>query len=119
MNRFSATFELPYPPSVNHYYRHVGSRVLISRVGRLYRERVAALIFSSGVPKYPGDVFLEIQAYPPDCRRRDIDNLLKSLFDALTEAGLYKDDYNIKKLNIEMLEPMPPDGLLVMRVHPR
>ena len=26
--------ELPWPPSVNHYYRHVGPRVLISRDGR-------------------------------------------------------------------------------------
>jgi hypothetical protein len=27
---------LPYPPSVNHYYRRVGPRTLISREGREY-----------------------------------------------------------------------------------
>ena len=119
MNRFCVTLELPYPPSVNHYYRHVGARVLISREGRLYRERVAAYLFSAGIKEYPGKVQLDIQAYPPDCRRRDIDNLLKSFLDALTAGGLYKDDSAVKKLSIEMLEPLPPDGLLVVKVHPR
>ena len=31
--------ELPFPPSVNHYYRRVGPRTLISREGRRFRER--------------------------------------------------------------------------------
>lgn len=29
--------EIPYPPSVNHYYRRVGNRMLISREWREYR----------------------------------------------------------------------------------
>jgi len=48
--------ELPYPPSINHYWRRVGPKTLISREGRLFRasvvairERNACLIFASGI----------------------------------------------------------------------
>ncbi len=42
--------ELPFPPSVNHYYRRVGPRTLISREGRRFRERVCALLAAAGGP---------------------------------------------------------------------
>jgi crossover junction endodeoxyribonuclease RusA len=35
---------LPYPPSVNHYWRRVGRRTLISREGRTFRRDVCALL---------------------------------------------------------------------------
>jgi crossover junction endodeoxyribonuclease RusA len=38
----TVTIKLPWPPSDNHYYRHVGPKVLISRDGRAYRARVHA-----------------------------------------------------------------------------
>ena len=112
----SATFEIPWPPSVNHYYRHVGPRVLISREGRLYRERVSALLASYGVSTFSGAVSLDIQLYPPDARRRDVDNCLKSLMDAFTFGGLYNDDYQVQTLKIKRLEPMPPNGLVVVTI---
>lgn len=105
-------FELGYPPSLNHYYRHVGNKVLISRVGRKYRELVQARIREEGINTVSGRVKVTIQLYPPDRRRRDIDNTLKSLLDALTHAGAYEDDSCIYRLYIEKLEPLPPDGLV-------
>ncbi len=39
--------ELPYPPSVNHYWRRVGDRTLISREGRKFR--------SGSAPDSPGE----------------------------------------------------------------
>ena len=36
--------ELPYPPSINHYWRRVGPRTLISREDRRFRERVMAIL---------------------------------------------------------------------------
>ena len=33
----SIRLELPYPPSVNTYWRSVAGRVLISKAGRMYR----------------------------------------------------------------------------------
>ncbi|MBI2930977.1 MAG: hypothetical protein HYY16_04950, partial [Planctomycetes bacterium] len=46
--------ELPFPPSVNHYYRHVGPRTLISREGRRFREEVCALLAAAGVDPMSG-----------------------------------------------------------------
>ena len=69
--------ELPWPPSVNHYYRHVGPRVLISRDGRKFRERVVARFRQDHTRGFAGPVELFIELYPPDNRRRDVDNSLK------------------------------------------
>jgi Holliday junction resolvase RusA-like endonuclease len=38
--------ELPFPPSLNHYYRRLGHVTLISRRGRAYRDAVVALLAS-------------------------------------------------------------------------
>jgi len=94
--------ELPFPPSVNHYYRRVGPRTLISREGRRFRERVCATLAGLGIGGLRGHLRMEIEVYPPDRQRRDIDNVQKALLDALQHGGLYADDSQIKKLNIEM-----------------
>ena len=112
----TAEFELPWPPSVNHYYRHVGPRVLISRDGRRYRENVVARFTTDRVVKFSGPVELLIELYPPDNRRRDVDNSLKCLLDTFTHAGLYDDDSLICKLTVIKREPMPPDGMAYIRI---
>ncbi len=112
----TAEFELPWPPSVNHYYRHVGPRVLISRDGRRYRENVVARFATDRVAKFSGPVDLLIELYPPDNRRRDADNSLKCLLDTFTHAGLYDDDSQICKLTVIKREPMPPQGMTYIRI---
>ena len=108
--------ELPWPPSVNHYYRHVGPRVLISREGRRYREKIVSLLRENKVATYNGAVEINIEAYPPDKRRRDIDNLLKSLLDAFTHGGLWNDDSQVCSLTIKKRESMPPNGMIYMEI---
>lgn len=110
------TLELPWPPSVNHYYKHVGNKVLISKEGRQYREVVANRIKAAGIKKIMDKVEVAIQLYPPDRRRRDVDNVLKCLLDSFTIGGIYDDDSQIYFLSIEKLEPMPPDGMAVVKV---
>ncbi|MCR5414828.1 MAG: RusA family crossover junction endodeoxyribonuclease [Kiritimatiellae bacterium] len=105
------SFELPWPPSVNRYYRHVGPRVLISREGRRFR-LMAVSRLAGRFPKLTGRVELSGDFYPPDGRRRDLDNVLKCTLDSLVHAGLIGDDAQIKRIDIRMLEPMPPDGLV-------
>ena len=103
--------ELPWPPSVNRYYRVFRNRILISRDGRKYRMMVVSRL--GGINrKLTGEVSVEIDLYPPDRRRRDIDNPLKCLLDSMTHAGVYEDDSQIKDIELHMREPMPPKGLV-------
>ncbi|MBQ3808223.1 MAG: RusA family crossover junction endodeoxyribonuclease [Kiritimatiellae bacterium] len=103
-------FDLPWPPSVNNYYRHVGPRVLISRAGRKYRMMAVSRL--AGFTKLAGRLSLYAELYPPDRRRRDIDNVGgKCLLDSLQAAGLFDDDSQIKELHLKMLDPIE-DGLV-------
>ena len=90
--------ELPWPPSVNRYWRSVGGRVLISADGRKYRGRVEAVASADRFGGSP--VLVSIYAHFPDQRRRDLDNLLKAPLDALTAAGMWDDDSQIQALTI-------------------
>ena len=108
--------ELPYPPSVNHYYRRVGNRIIISREGRRYRERVCAIMRSLGVKPIEGELEIFIELYPPDRRRRDLDNAQKAVWDSLQHGGAYHDDSQIKHCDAYMREPLPPEGKLIVRI---
>ncbi len=102
----SAAFSvrLPYPPSVNHLWRRVGNKTLLSAEGRAYRERVGTLVRLQGqeVPLPPHAV--AIRATVPDRRRRDIDNILKALIDPVY-AAIGVDDSVIVRLEIEKCGP--------------
>ena len=109
---------LPYPPSVNHYWRRVGPRTLISREGRTFRTNVCALLAggSGNGPRKPpsgGRIALAMDAFPPDRRRRDLDNLQKPVLDALEHAGVYEDDSQIDLLITRRREVVPEGRLLV------
>lgn len=90
---------LPYPPSANHYWRHVGNRTLISSTGRQYKLNVAAECLQRGWRPTTARVSVTIYAAPPDRRRRDLDNLLKPLLDSL-KGYAYRDDSQIDRLEI-------------------
>ena len=96
----SLQFELPYPPSVNHYWRRIGPRTLISREGRRFRKDVTAILAAQGVRPLSGPLVVDVQVFPPDDHRRDIDNLPKALLDALEHGGAYADDGQITQLSI-------------------
>jgi len=91
---------LPFPPSVNRYWRRVGNRTLISKRGREFRQEVVAILWEQKVTPREGPLLVQVDAYPPDRRRRDLDNLLKALLDALEHGGAYEDDSQIVELVI-------------------
>lgn len=94
------SFRLPWPPSVNHYYGHNKSGgIRIKDVGRAYRRYVQLTNLSGKT--LTGRLDVRVYAYPPDKRKRDLDNILKALLDALQRAGIYKDDNQIDYLSIE------------------
>jgi crossover junction endodeoxyribonuclease RusA len=75
--------------------------VYVSTKGKQYKARVSSIVFPLRVKRMTGAIHMAIKMYPPDARRRDVDNILKSLLDALQGAGVYKDDTLIDKLTIE------------------
>lgn len=116
-------FTFPYPPSVNTYWRHptsgkLAGRHLISEKGREYREAINNLVaaargmdavglFLAGArgekintPMISGPLAVDIEVFFPDRRRRDLDNILKSLLDSMTHAGVWEDDSQIEDLRI-------------------
>lgn len=117
------TLDLPYPPSVNRYWRHpsrgpLAGRHLISAEGRAYREQVALLCRQRLVQPLDGWVAVEATFTPPDRRGRDVDNLSKALLDALQHAGVMRDDSQVRRLTLEMLEAAPKQGRAVVTVRP-
>ena len=100
-----AVLVLPWPPSVNTYYRSLSKgplagRVLISEKGRAYRAETSAIMQRRGLRMPAGRLRVVIDAYPPDRRRRDLDNLLKAALDALVHGGAIEDDSLIDDLRI-------------------
>ncbi|RRV38639.1 RusA family crossover junction endodeoxyribonuclease [Stutzerimonas stutzeri] len=92
---------LPWPPSANTYYRRVGAKTLISAKGRDYCAAVMKACAEARISRQDGRLAVVINACPPDRRRRDLDNLLKGLLDALTHGGAWEDDSQIDHLTIK------------------
>lgn len=110
-------YSVPFPPSTNTYWRHVtkgklAGRSLISERGRNFRTTVIKQI--GAVDPIEGKLEVVITLYPPDRRRRDVDNYCKGLLDAFTHAGVWRDDSQIKRLTIEMAEQL--DGVAVVTI---
>jgi crossover junction endodeoxyribonuclease RusA len=102
--------ELPFPPSVNHLWRRVGYRTLISREGRRFRRRVVAILEAMRVRPLAGKLAIQVEVHPPDRRRRDLDNVLKALLDALEHGGAYTDDAQIVEIHIWKCAAAAPYG---------
>ena len=106
-------FELPWPPSVNHYYRHVGHKTLISRAGRAYREIVCSIVADRGAPMQKGKLSVTVDCFPPDNRKRDLDNLSKALLDALEHAGAIENDSQVHELTLRKHYAVPHGNCFV------
>lgn len=95
---------LPWPPTANTYWRRNGGRYFISKRGQDYREFVAKTCYPyQGLFVAEDRLRLRIKAFPPDKRKRDLDNLFKSVLDSIQHAGIYVDDSQIDKLSIERM----------------
>jgi len=107
-------YDLPWPPSVNDYYHRHHAGVSLKKAGRKFRRDVIMIVKSKGAHEtLTGPIKMDIYAWPPDRRRRDIDNILKALLDAMEFAGIYHNDYQIEKLNIERYESNGKGNVLV------
>lgn len=104
-----AAVKLPIPPSTNQLWRIVqgavrgrngGGRKLYSRIARTRKFEVwlaeAALLCRVGLPtakRYPVEIEVTIVGGKDfDARRRDLDNCLKAVQDAVKHSGRIEDD---------------------------
>lgn len=92
---------LPYPPSMNTYWRNFRGRTILSPKGREFKAAVADYVVEYKVPKL-GDSKLRISMvlFPRDKRKIDIDNRIKCVLDALQDAGVFDDDFQVDELSI-------------------
>lgn len=75
--------------------------MLISAAGREYRAAVAEQILLQRAAKhFTAPLRVTIEAWRPDRRKRDLDNLLKAALDSLAHAGVFDDDSQIVDLRI-------------------
>lgn len=98
----TSALTLPYPPSLNRYWRSVpGMSPKISAEGRAYRRDVIEILSKGPGVRFGSDrLAVAILTHAPDRRRRDLDNIPKALLDALEHAGIYEDDGQIDDLRI-------------------
>jgi crossover junction endodeoxyribonuclease RusA len=98
---------LPFPPSVNNYWKKWQNRIVISAEGRKYRQTVVYEVLLQKAGKhFTTPLKMEVEVFRPDKRRRDLDNLLKATQDALCHAGVYDDDCQIHDLRIYWAKEM-------------
>ncbi len=108
---------LPFPPSVNSYWRApnkgpLAGRHLISANGRKFRSEAAAAVIEQlrRIPKpFVSELSVHVVLFPPSRHRRDLDNYLKALFDALTHSNVWQDDSQIKHMEVSW-GPLIPKG---------
>lgn len=110
------TLELPYPPSINSYYgtNKFGSKY-IKEKGRAYRNTVVNSLSEYNLQTLSSSLSVEISVFPPDLRKRDLDNILKCLLDSLTHSGVYVDDSLIDILIVKRMHKVK-DGLCIVTI---
>lgn len=114
---------LPFPPSVNGYWRSPNKgasrgRTLVSERGRAFQAEAIAQVLEQ-LRRRPKpisvDIAVEVLFYPPTRAKRDLDNYFKALFDAMTKAGVWLDDRQIKRIVAEW-GPVTKGGKVELKI---
>lgn len=115
MSNSIISLELPYPPTVNTYWGFQGSRRFLTPSARRFKKAVAEKVLLSPTKFTKERLSINVMLYPPDKRKRDIDNVLKPLLDALTQAGAFEDDSQIDVLVVQRKNKIS-NGLCVVYI---
>jgi crossover junction endodeoxyribonuclease RusA len=101
------TYRLPWPPSVNTYWRRGPNVTYLTKKARSFRREAIECL--SGAEQFLGErLAVHLELIMPDRRKRDIDNHIKAVLDALQHAGVFCDDDQIDDLRVTRLHVEPP-----------
>lgn len=112
-------FDLPMPPSVNSMFRNVPGK------GRVKTKEYRSWIGQAGWmlvtqrnqrrshKRIDGPIKVEVSAYRPSSKRRDLDNILKALLDLLTHTQTIKDDSQVVEINARWVNEGVPCTMIV------
>lgn len=95
------------PQSRSHSYQLRGAAYRLA-VGKIIADGM--LNIRTGSP-----LKIRIECHMPDRRRRDLDNLQKAAFDALTKAGFWADDCQVVDYRVVKM-PIVKDGRLELTI---
>lgn len=113
--------ELTWPPSVNKTWapRKGGKGMYMTGTAKQWRKDNILLLRYQVGRHSPmlGELKVLIQLAPPRLSG-DIDNRIKAILDVLQHARIIGDDRQIKRLEIDWLDPRPP-GFVRLRLMPR
>lgn len=84
--------------------------------GKKYRDLVAEIIKEEMLDiGITSPLKVRIECHMPDRRRRDLDNLQKAAFDALTKAGFWMDDVQVVDYRVVKM-PVVKGGRLELTI---
>lgn len=119
-NRRMLELVLPWPPSINHYWKHrvIGKRaqVYLSAEGVAFKKAVIDAVFVTAKKEnvFDGRLSVELLLHPPTLRKYDIDNRIKSTLDAITNAGIWIDDEQIDQLKVTRGEKVKGGEVIIL-----
>jgi len=102
------------PPSVNSYWRSAfkGGRIMhyVSKEGKAFKSALSLIARANKFRMLQGDVVLRYRLYCKKQGRKDLDNTLKAVQDAL-EGIAYENDKQIKRIEAEKISYAGWDGI--------
>jgi crossover junction endodeoxyribonuclease RusA len=106
----NVNLNLPFPPSGNHMYKHTRQgHHYLKPLAREYYNLVATKVrLQCGVLKLATPLEVSCTLFPPDKRRRDLDNAWKVIGDSLTKSSFWLDDKWIRKLTLQWGDVQTP-----------
>jgi crossover junction endodeoxyribonuclease RusA len=111
---------LSYPPTVNNLYKNAGrkGRVKSDAYNSWLQEALLLLRAQRPVP-HVGSFRATIVLTRPDRRRRDIDNTVKAILDALKKGGVIEDDSLAQSITVAWAwQEVAPGGSVTVSIEP-